>query len=249
MEIMKYCEVVLMMTISLPVFSQTGNDTIPQISKTNPIQVLINIEDLNTLKTENDSLKSQLSTVNEKYQKLQETSEKDKNKLSELEKDINILKNDTTKLYTAQRETDKILVNIASNFLYIPYEAFSIEKIAIPAFNAIVSDRLKLEHQIKHKLLRNYREDIEKILSFIEYACSELNKPFVKNANDILLQLHSMPFYLSYHEYPEWADTFLGSKITLIEKQLNEFDGNQHKVDFTIIKEELDKCLKTIETL
>jgi hypothetical protein len=37
--------------------------------------------------------------------------------------------------------------------------------------------------------------------------------------------------------------------LSLIEKQLNDFDGNQHKIDFTALKEELNKCLKTIETL
>ena len=76
MAIMKYCVAALLMIISLPVFSQTGNDTIPSISKTTPIQVSISIDDLNALKTENDSLKSQLSIVNEKYQKLVVTSEK-----------------------------------------------------------------------------------------------------------------------------------------------------------------------------
>mgnify|MGYP000761575196 FL=1 len=249
MAIMKYCVAALLMIISLPVFSQTGNDTILSISKTTPIQVSISIDDLNALKTENDSLKSQLSIVNEKYQKLVVTSEKDKSKLSKLEIDLNHLKSDTTRLYVAQREADKRLVNIASNFLYIPYEAYSIEKIAIPAFKAIVNDRLRHEHHIKYELLCNYRKDIESILSFIEFACNELQKPFVKDANEFLLQFHNQPFYQSYQNYPEWSDTYLGGKISLIDKQLKEFDGNQHKVDFTALKEELNKCLKTIEAL
>ena len=82
---MKYCIVLLLTTISLPVFSQTSNDTIPLASKTDPIQVSISIDDLNTLKSENDSLKLQLSAITEKYQKLQVESEKDKSRLSQLE--------------------------------------------------------------------------------------------------------------------------------------------------------------------
>lgn len=249
MTIMKYCIVLLLTIVSLPVFSQTGNDTIPSVSKVKQIQVSINIDDLNALKSENDSLKSQFTAINEKYQKLQVESDECKNKLSKLERDVNLLKSDTTRLYAAQREADKRLVNIASNFLYIPYEAFSIEKIAIPAFKAIANAELRHEHQIKYELLRNYRKDIEDILLFIEYACSELKKPFVKNAKDVQLQFHDKSFYRSYQNYRNWADTFLGSKLSLIEKQLNDFDGNQHKVDFTAIKEELNKCLKTIETL
>lgn len=60
---MKYWIAVLLTIISLPVFSQTGNDTIPSISKTNPIQVSISIDDLNALKSENDSLKDRKSVV------------------------------------------------------------------------------------------------------------------------------------------------------------------------------------------
>lgn len=147
---MKYCIVLLLTIISLPVFSQTSNDTIPLASKTDPIQVSISIDDLNTLKSENDSLKLQLSAITEKYQKLQVESEKDKSRLSQLEIDVNNLKRDTTRLYIAQREADKRLVNIASNFLYIPYEAFSIEKIAIPAFKAISSKELRRFQPILH---------------------------------------------------------------------------------------------------
>jgi len=61
--VMKYCIVLLLTIISLPVFSQTSNDTIPLASKTDPIQVSISIDDLNTLKSENDSLKLQLSAI------------------------------------------------------------------------------------------------------------------------------------------------------------------------------------------
>lgn len=247
--VMKYCIVLLLTIISLPVFSQTSNDTIPLASKTDPIQVSISIDDLNTLKSENDSLKLQLSAITEKYQKLQVESEKDKSRLSQLEIDVNNLKRDTTILYIAQREADKRLVNIASNFLYIPYEAFSIEKIAIPAFKAISSKELRRDHQIKYELLYNYRKDITDLLAFIKYACTELQKPFVKDANEVLVQFRDRSFYLSYHKYPEWTDTYLGSKLSLIEKQLNDFDGNQHKVDFTELEKELNKCLKTIETL
>ena len=75
------------------------------------------------------------------------------------------------------------------------------------------------------------------------------SKPFVKDANEVLVQFRDRSFYLSYHKYPEWTDTYLGSKLSLIEKQLNDFDGNQHKVDFTELEKELNKCLKTIETL
>lgn len=249
MTVMKYYSLLFFTIVSLPVFSQNGNDTILSAIKNSPIQVSISIDDLNALKSENDSLKLQLSEMSGKYQKLQIESSDDREKLSELERDVKHLKSDTARLYSAQREADKRLVNMASNFLYIPYEAFSIEKIAIPAFKAIASTELKDKHRIKYELLCNYRKDIESLLFFIEYACTELKEPFVKDANDIQMQFHNQSFYTSYLNYPEWSDTFLGAKITLIDKQLQDFDGNKHKVDFSTIKEELNKCLKTVEAL
>ena len=70
MRIIKYCIVSLLTIVSLPIFSQTNNDTIPSVSKTDSILVSISINDLNSLKSENDSLKLQLTEINEKYQKL-----------------------------------------------------------------------------------------------------------------------------------------------------------------------------------
>lgn len=249
MKIIKYCIVLLLTIVSSPIFSQTNNNTILSVSKTDSILVSISINDLNTLKSENDSLILQLTEINEKYQKLLVESNECKNELYNLERDVNLLISDTTKLHMAQREADRRLVNITSNFLYIPYEAYSVEKIAIPAFRAIANAELKDKHQIKYELLCNYRKDIEDIMSFMEYAHSELIKPFVKDANDVLLQFRSKSFYRSYQNYPDWAATFLGGKISLIEKQLHDFDGNQHRVDFTPIKEELNECLKTTEAL
>lgn len=246
---MRYCALFFLSIVSLPVFSQNSNDTIPSTPKEQQILVSIGIDDLNALKSENESLKLQLSEVKAKYQKLHSESVNEREKLTKLEIDIKQLTSDTTRLYSLQREADKRLVNIASNFLYIPYEAFSIEKIAIPAYKAIANTELKREHGTKYELLCNYRKDIESLLSFIDYACNELQKPFVKNASDILMKFHSQSYYVSYLRYPEWTDTFLGHKIALIEKQLNDFDGNEHKIDFTAIKEELDKCTKTIEAL
>lgn len=247
--IMRYNILLLLLMVSLSAFSQNSNDTISNVVGTNSIQVSISIDDLNALKSENDSLKVLFSELNKKYQKLSEESSDYKTKLSTYEIDVKRLKSDTTRLLASQREADKRLANIASNFLYIPYEAFSIEKIAIPAFNAIANAELKREHRIKYKLLCSYKQDIENILLFIEHACTELQKPFTKNANDIHAQFQKQSFYLSYHTYAEWSDTFLGTKIALIEKQLQDFDGNEHKVDFSAIKEELNKCLKTIEAL
>lgn len=246
---LRYCTLLFLSIVSLPVFSQNSNDTIPSTTKEQQIQVSIGIDDLNALKSENDSLKFQLAEVKAKYQKLQTESVNEREKLKKLEISVKQLTSDTTRLYSFQREADKRLVNIASNFLYIPYEAFSIEKIAIPAFKAIANADLKREHGIKYELLCNYRKDIEGLISFMDYASNELQKPFVKNASDILAKFQGQSFYVSYLRYPEWADTFLGRNIALIEKQLNNFDGNKHKIDFTAIKEELDKCMKTVETL
>ena len=73
------------------------------------------------------------------------------------------------------------LVNIISNFLYIPYEAYSIEKIAIPASNNIFDERLKHKQKIKFDLLKSYQNDIRSLMQFLKETQEDLKKPFMKH--------------------------------------------------------------------
>ena len=57
-------------------------------------------------------------------------------------------------------KSDKALISMASNFIYIPYEAYSVDSIAIPAYESVQDLILKLQYEIRYQLLKNYKEDV-----------------------------------------------------------------------------------------
>lgn len=262
---MKHSITLLYVIISLSVFAKTGREASFLQQKADSTQVQISLAYLLKIENENSSLKKQLEEKIKHNDGLRKDSADCADKLSKLEKDVERLKLDTINLYRKQRETDekllkadekllnadKKLVNIASNFLYIPYEAYSIERIAIPAFEAVTNETLKQEHQVKYNLLRSYKTDLENVLSFIDDAEKRLKATFVtsEDAKDVISKLRGAPFYQSYRNYSDRDNTFLGGKLSFLEKQLNKFDGRSHRIDFDTIKEELKRCLKTVEEL
>ena len=213
------------------------------------IQVSIAIDDLNSLKTENNKLKHSLNNLKEKFQKVQTRDSINSLKLKKIEGDYNVLKNKHSQLEENQKEANKKLVNISSNFLYIPFEAYSIREIAIPAFEAISDDNLKREHYHKYSLLKDYEKHLKELLNFVDMAETELNKPFTKHASAVIDILNNEQFYLDYKEYDDWSNTYIGKYIISIENQLKMFNGNDKKVKFNTIKQEVEECLKSLESL
>ncbi len=225
------------------------NDSIPNMQAGKEMVVTISSDEFSVLKSENDKLKSDLLSLEKKYKELFKRDSISNVKLSRNQIEIEKLKKDTIELHNYQKEANRCLVNVSSNFLYIPYEAYSIENIAIPAYNAISDNELKKEHRIKYRLLESYKKDIEEILSLIDFIEVKLSEPFVKNSSEVLPKFQESSVYVSYNQYQDWKNTYLGLKLVVIENQLNVFDGNKNKFDFETIKTELNQCLKTTENL
>ncbi len=210
------------------------------------IQLEISKSDLDKLTREKDNAKARYDSLSAEYDELRKEDSIKAERLREME-DYQVLKNENEKLRKAQKEADKRLHNIAANFLYIPYEDFSINKIAIPAFDAISNPELEKEHAIQRHLLESYQADIQQLLKFLVTAGEELSKPFIKDATEQLRQFKNSPFYTSYQGYGDWRNTYMGKRIVAIEKLLKAFDGNKNGFDVEAIKNELNSCLKTIE--
>ena len=149
----------------------------------------------------------------------------------------------------SQELANKKLVNIASNFLYIPYEAYSIQEIAIPAFKAVTDKQLLQKHQIKLVLLENYQQDIRDLLEFISHDVKkELDNRFARDLNTLEKQFLEKGFYLRYSQYEDWKNTYLGKIIYDVDEKMKSYNGFP-KPDFTSITKELNQCLETIKDL
>ncbi len=201
-------------------------------------------------------LKTALNSKTKEYEKL-EKEFRDSLKiitslrleLSNKSTEINDLKSDTLSLRKRLNEvkatlkkTNMMLVNNALNFLYIPYEKWSIQKVAIPAFNAISDSTLKKECQKEEKLLKNYCQDVEALVSFLSEAEKEMAKnKIARDLSKLKKQLTDKDFYKRYTEKEKFYKSYyLGRKIKAIEKELGNSNPN-----ITSIKNELVQCLKT----
>lgn len=244
-------QVMCIIAIAFVSISLNAQEKTDSIAKKSEEQVTLSLKNLVKLTTErdqavafSDSLKLLYAKLNLSNKKTEEELNNRNDKILEYESNIKNLKNHISK-------SDLCLVNIASNFLYIPYEAYSIEKIAIPAFNNIFDERLKQKQQIKCNLLESYQNDIKSLMQFLKETQEDLNKPFTKH--DVAVQkekeFKEKDFYIRYVNYSDYVKTFLGAKFKEITSRLNKFDGQANKVDFGDILTKLNDCLNTVKDL
>lgn len=241
--------ILFLMMLPIQLFAQ---GTVEMTSQEDSIEVKINMSRLteleNTRKIAEERLKSANKRILEQDMKLKDDSviiSRMKAQMSNLRADSLASHDLISGLKKQLLKSDTCIINVASNFIYIPYEAYSIKEIAIPAYQSVFDNGLKEKYKLRYELLTKYKEHIEEFLSFITEQKNELSKPFTKNANEAISILHTKRFYISYHAFEDWQSTFLGVRIAVIEKQLKEFKGDIHNVDFDKIASELQACLKT----
>ncbi len=134
------------------------------------------------------------------------------------------------------------LVAMASNFIYIPYERYSVEKIAIPAFEFVRGSELYRKNRIFLDLLENYSSDIRMLIVFLGDTTDQVweipyNSIIKERARDALSQFRSLPLYHRYTAYDDWRNTYLGKCIVRIEQKL-ESPGTA-STELTASKDEL----------
>lgn len=248
---MKKCFfIVLLIPFQLFAYNNNSNtyfgDSIPED------EVKINLSKLTEL--ENAKLESEkaLQMANKELVVLKAKLKKDSVAIKNLSNLISNLRADSIStrdaqgvLYDKLLKSDKCLISVASNFLYLPYEAYNVNEIAIRSFETVSDDGMKEKYSIRYKLLKNFKDDIMCFLNYLTTQKEELNKPFTKNAEEAIQSLHQLQFYIVYHEYDDWEETFLGKKIVNVEKQLKLFDGKTHKANFDLIISELQNCIET----
>lgn len=221
----------------MPSFAQKEEDT---------LKVSVLLKDFNTLKTERDSAVYLCDSINKVNQSVCE-------RINSLKQEIASLNTQFTKLHDDYVVSNKKLANIASNFLFIAYEAYSVDNIAIPAFEAITIPSLREKNEIKYNLLKRYQQDIQSLLNFLNEVKAEYkNNPFASKSSDVkntfIQKLRNQDFYKNYEKYDRWRETYLGKQIVKVENVLNNSGGSK-KPNFDSIENELKNCLKSAEEL
>lgn len=231
-------------------FAQNNNGQTNQSDSAQIIEVKISADKLTALENTNSELNKRLHDANKKIFELTKKMIDDSicikgnnARISKLKADSLYSHESMIKLKAQLLESEKALISMASNFLYIPYEAYSIDSIAISSFESVSDKSLKDKYRIRYSLLKSYKRDIADFVNFLEIQQKELNKPFTKNALDAIATLHEERFYKAYHQYNDWAETYLGKKIVNVELILKSFNGSEI-INFDGIINNLQDCIK-----
>lgn len=192
------------------------------------------------------NLKTQMTQLNQKCKFLDDQYRDEILKEGDLIKENKAKQDSIVKLQADNQALLKKLVGIASNFLYIPYDKYSIEQIAIPAFEMAQGTPLYDSYSYRLELLRSYRQNIQELISFLaaherflKAGLEASRRDFAKRAKD---ELTGKDFYKKYKAYPKGENTLLGKKIVEIENLLSTYPETTSQ-SFVRIRESLESML------
>lgn len=254
MRIQQIYRLILVVFVSLftnTLYAQESKDSIRDVRDIGKVEIskeeLQKLwKDQELLKEKSEQLKNLIGLLSTK-QHLADSLSRLVNNLSKefqkRDKDYDRLQKEFENLKEKSIAADKHLIDMAANFLFIPYEQYSIEKIAIPAFSFVQSQDLKQEYGDRLKFLRSYQQDLRDLADFLKLPGIGRTKISAGSALD---KLKALSVYREYHEYDWLNESFLHSKMNDIEKRLNRVFQTGSPIEFSDITNELQRCINTI---
>ena len=178
-----------------------------------------------------DSLMSENLVIKNLLKDSQKETEQKEREISRLKKNLEDVQNITIKKLEASNDSlQRKLISMASNFLYIPYDQYSIEEIAIPAFKATIGSRAYSKYSNRLPLFENYRSHISSLIEFLDKAEKETSIPLTamrdSKASESLNAMSLLPVYIEYIQYNDWENTYMGKQILSIQRILKSPDKN-----------------------
>lgn len=182
---------------------------------------------VNKLSGERDAAKNDANTFQNRYDDMRDQLKYKNFQIDSLNKSISAInkanEENIKNLNDRIADRNSKLILMASNFLYIPYEDYSVNEIAIPAFEGVDDDVLKKENAIYIDLLKNYKSDIDSLCTYIDVVMPRtklfnLESSRVKEANNLLKEFKNHPTVARYLAYEDWEETWLGKYIKEIQK-------------------------------
>lgn len=242
----------ILLFLPIHLLGQNVKDGSVQKDSIDNMEVKISMSQLTELENAKKLAEGRLNSANKRILKQELKLSNDSVTIGKLKAHISKLRADSLANHNTVNglkkqilKADTCLINIASNFIYIPYEAYSVNEIAIPAFQMVSNEVLRTKYKSRYELLSKYKDHIMEFISCINEMKKVLENRFVKDGNDAINILHAKQFYSTYHAFEDWESTFIGARILAIEKQLKVYKRPNGKVDFDKIATELQECLKT----
>lgn len=171
--------------------------------------------------TQIDSLMRANSALKGLLRESQQETEAQNREITNLKRKIDDLHSITIKRLEASNDTlQRRLISMASNFLYIPYDEYSIEEIAIPAVLSTKGTVAYTRYQNRLSLLQNYKSDIVSLINSLFQIEKDLSIGLTeyrnKKAKEHLSNLQESLIYQRYISYDDWVNTYLGEQLQRI---------------------------------
>lgn len=219
----KLLTIIVLVLLPLAAISQEKVDSVTHFQQNencipdSVVQLLAkNVTTIDSLNNVNSALKGLLRDS----QRETEMRERD---ITNLQRKISDLQNITVKRLEASNDTlQRRLISMASNFLYIPYQEYGIEEIAIPAFLSTSGTPAYTNYKNRLPLLQNYKSDIASLVNTLSQMEKDLQWGIVRKQKAIehLNNIQSSTVYQRYISYDDWKNTYLGNQICIIQKYL-----------------------------
>lgn len=195
------------------------------------LDVIVSKDTINHMTARLESLKEKWESLNYENDEL---------------KKVTVTDEDIAKINNNIDQYQISFVQMASAFLYMPYNKGAVEKIAIPAFDQSSGSSYYKDYSIILKLLNHYEADANQLLNFIDkarIAFDHLDDLFIKKElsneripdvfepfeireklNNLKKEFNYLPCVKDYKEdYGDgWEDTYLGEIINGIDKIFND---------------------------
>ncbi len=196
-----------------------------------------------------ESLKFKNSELDSEVKFMEKLLESRILEIDSLKKQI-AFKNSIVKRFEVKNDSlQREFISLASNFIYIPYDSYSINQIAIPAFNMVKGTELYNHYLVRLTLLENYTIDIKYLVDFLTKATTNLdfgiNSQFERQRkqkiDELMNQLDFSDTNKRYDAYDDGANTFIGSKLIAIKRLLKANMPSAEKL--LAIKKQLENLI------
>ena len=240
--------IMCLLTFSQKVYSQESTDTLIS-TKASDVQLADSIERLLTKNTAQiDSLIRVNSALKGLLRESQQEADSKNQEITTLKREIENLKSITIRRLEASNDTlQRRLISMASNLLYIPYDEYSIEEIAIPAFLSTKGTPAYTRYQNRLPLLQNYKSDVASLVNSLSQMEKDLEIGLTalrnQKANEHFNNLQGSSIYLRYTSYDDWENTYLGGQLHSILELLKS-PTQQTSSKLKTIRTHLESLLK-----
>ena len=189
------------------------------------------------LERSHDKLKRQHQSIEDSLRRYKELCD-------DAQRQIKCLMNRTIK-------GDKALISMASNFIYIPYEAYSVDSIAIPAYESAQDSNLKQQYENRYQLLKDYKVNVDETVKLLSGIYREIQNPFTSSgqSNELISKITQSHVYAQYKKYDDWRNTYLGYMLTEVIGYLGNIEKQVTAQKIKAKIDELNRCIKTEDSL